>query len=95
MDRFLLQVQPAYLIGFKINHVIVPYSGKVSHGANFRAFLGSVGYSETKNSESFKLCVLCVVSEGAKIKTTKFSSGGDTGESVKVCTSENFPLYSN
>ena len=31
--------------------------------------------------------------EGAKIKTTKISSGGDTGESAKICTSENFPLY--
>ena len=25
-----------------------------------------------------------------KLKTTKISSGGDTGESAKVCTSENF-----
>ena len=29
----------------------------------------------------------------AKIKTTKISSEGLTGNSTKVCTSENFPLY--
>ena len=29
----------------------------------------------------------------AKFKTTKFPSDGLTGNSVKVCTSEIFPLY--
>ena len=29
----------------------------------------------------------------AKIKTTKMSSEGLTGNFAKVCTSENFPLY--
>ena len=68
----------------------IPYSGKVFHGANFRAFQGWVGYGE---------CLKCVYfvwsqhREGAKITTTKISSGGDTGESTKVCTSENFSLY--
>jgi hypothetical protein len=33
--------------------------------------------------------------EGAKIKTTKISSEGLTCNSVKFCTSENFPLYDN
>ena len=28
-----------------------------------------------------------------KIKTTKISSGSDTGESTKFCTSENSSLY--
>ena len=31
----------------------------------------------------------------AKIKTTKISSEGLTGNSAEVCTSENFPLYDN
>ena len=34
------------------NTCFVPYSGKVSHGANFRAFCGWVGYRVNKNSES-------------------------------------------
>ena len=31
--------------------------------------------------------------DGAKLKNTKFSSGGLGGEFAKICTSENFPLY--
>ena len=31
---------------------------------------------------------------GAKVKTTKVSSGASGGILAKVCTSENFPLYS-
>ena len=43
---------------------------------------------QNKNSESFSQH-----RKGVKIKTTKISSRGDTGESENACTSENFPLY--
>ena len=59
------------------------YSGKFSHGSNFRVW---VSYHENKNRESLNVrttCVLILNSEGAKIKTAKISSGGDTGESAK------------
>ena len=72
----------------------IPYSGKFSHGANFRAFPGWVDYRENKNSESLNMRIYFVWSqhrEGAKIKTTKISSGGNIGESAKILHQRKFP----
>ena len=56
--------------------MIIPYSGKFSHGAKFRTFRGWVGYRENKNCESLNVLILCVVSTQRRheIKTTIIST---------------------
>ena len=75
----------------------LPDSGNLLHGANFRIFRGKVGCHENKNHEILNVCMvrftMCVAIVSAKIISTIISSMGLTSNSVKVCTSENFPLY--
>ena len=54
----------------------IPCSGKVSHGANFLAFRGWVGYRENTNSESLNVrtCTLCGLNaeKAQKLKPQKY-----------------------
>ena len=48
----LLKVNEAHFIV-----IVIPYSGKFSHGTKFRVFRGLVNYHENKNRETLNLHV--------------------------------------
>ena len=68
-------------------------SGIFLHCAKFHAFREWVGNRGIKNRESLNVRTSINTDKARKLKPRKFSYGGDTGESAKVCSRGNFPLY--
>ena len=76
---------------------LIPYSGKFSRGANFRAFRAHADFTKIRTvkfltREFLELTWSIIIRADAKIKTARKTLTA-FGNFRKICTCENFPLY--